>query len=104
METLETVIQEEVERWLRDGVSQDELTRAKEGFLQRQRVRRSSDAALVELLGSALYNRRTLAYYAELERQIEAATRQQVNEAIRKHIDLQRLLTVAAGDFEAPLR
>jgi zinc protease len=51
------------------------------------------------MLNSLLFNRRTFAYYSELESKIESLTPAQVSEAFRQHIDPQKLVIVSAGDF-----
>ena len=91
---------EEMERLSRDGVSGAELARAKAGYLQQLKVMRTNDAALAGTLNSLLFNRRTFAYYGELESKIESLTPEQVSEAFRQHIDLQKLVIISAGDFE----
>ena len=85
---------------MRDGVSGAELARAKAGYLQQLKVMRTNDAALAGTLNSLLFNRRTFAYYGELESKIESLTPEQVSEAFRQHIDLQKLVIISAGDFE----
>ena len=52
------------------------------------------------MLNSLLFSRRTFAYYGELESKIESLTPEQVSEAFRQHIDLQKLVIISAGDFE----
>ena len=91
---------EEMERLNRDGVSGAELARAKAGYLQQLKVIRTNDAALAGTLNSLLFNHRTFAYYGELESKIESLTPEQVSEAFRQHIDLQKLVIISAGDFE----
>jgi len=91
---------EEMERLIRDGVSGAELARAKAGYLQQLNVIRTNDATLAGMLTSLLLNRRTFAYYSELENKIESLTPEQVSEAFRQHIDPQKLVIISAGDFE----
>jgi zinc protease len=52
------------------------------------------------MLQTLLFNHRTFAYYSELENKIESLTPEQVSEAFRQHIDLQKLVIISAGDFE----
>jgi zinc protease len=92
-------IHEEVERLAREGVTAEELARARAGYLEQQRVRRTKDAALAGILSNLLYARRTMAYYTDLENKIAALTPAQVSEAFRRHIDPGRLVIVSAGDF-----
>ncbi|TWU45928.1 Protease 3 precursor [Novipirellula aureliae] len=98
-EKLLRVIREELDRLLREGVSKEELAKAKEAYLQRNRVSRSDDASLASELLSTIFNERTMAYYAEHEDQIRNATVESVNEALRKYIDPDKLVEAIAGDF-----
>jgi zinc protease len=41
-----------------------------------------------------------MAYTTEMENKIAALTPEQVNAAVRKHLDPQALVIVTAGDFE----
>ena len=97
---LELCVQDELDHLLRDGVTADELDKARQGFLQGQKVSRSSDPALAGSLAALRYLGRTMAWEASLEKQIEALTPDQVNAALRKHIDPKKLVVVAAGDFD----
>ncbi|MCX6876982.1 MAG: pitrilysin family protein [Verrucomicrobia bacterium] len=98
---LEQCMREELDRLLREGVTADELDKARQGFLQGQQIGRSSDPGLAGSLGGLRYLGRTMAWQAALEKQIESLTPDQVNAALRKHIDPEKLVVVAAGDFEA---
>ena len=48
---VETAMQEELAKLLKDGVTAEELARAKSGFLQQQQVSRTSDGALTSRAG-----------------------------------------------------
>jgi zinc protease len=94
-------IHEEFVRLLRDGVTADELERAKQGFLEAQKVRRTLDGALAGWLAALSYAGRTMTYQAELEAKIDDLTPDQVVAAMRNHLDPQKLVIVTAGDFGA---
>ncbi len=95
------VIREELDLLRKDGVTEDELEKAKVAYLQNNRVRRADDGALAaELLGT-VFNERTMQYQADHETQIEAATIESVNAVIRKFIVPDKLVSAAAGDFAA---
>ena len=98
---VEKAIAEELARLLRDGVTADELEEAKQGWLQSQQVSRTSDTALAGTLAGLSHAGRTMAYAAELEKKIEALTPEQVQAAVRKHIDPKKIVIVSAGDFDA---
>jgi zinc protease len=99
MDRLEACVQEELERFLRDGVTDAELQRAKEGYLQQLRLSRTNDRSLAVLLANTAEQGRTMAYYADLEKKIEALTPGQVRDALRTHVDPKKLVIVTAGDF-----
>jgi zinc protease len=91
--------QEELERLLRDGVAAEELEKAKEGYLQAQKVARASDSALANMLANLRHLGRTMAYEAEIENKIKNLAPEQVNAALRAHVDPKKLVIVTAGDF-----
>ena len=93
-------IAEEWARLLRDGVTADELRQATHGYLQARQVARASDAALARMLANLSHVGRTMTYTAEVETKIAALTPEQVNAAVRKHLDSQALVIVTAGDFD----
>jgi zinc protease len=94
-------IHEEFVRLLRDGVTADELERAKQGFREAQKVRRTLDGALAGWLSDLSYAGRTMTYQAELEAKIHDLTPDRVVAAMRNHLDPQKLVIVTAGDFGA---
>jgi len=100
---LKKCVQDELARLLRDGVTADELDKARQGYLQSMKVGRSSDSALAGKLSGFRYLNRTMAWEAELEKKIAALTPDEINTALRKHIDPKKLVAVAAGDFDASL-
>ena len=90
---------EELERMLRDGVTADELDKAREGYLQSMKVGRSSDAALAGGLGGLRHLGRTMLWEADFEKKIAALSPEQVGAAMKRHIDPKKLVVIAAGDF-----
>ncbi len=98
---LEKCVQDELARLLRDGVTADELDKARQGYLQSRKVGRSSDSALASTLSGLRHLDRTMAWEADLEKNITALTPDQVNAALRRHIDPKNFVVVAAGDFAA---
>ena len=63
---------------------------------------RNQDSAIAARLGDYLAIGRTLAWDAALEQQIAALTPQQVQAALRRHIQPQQLSIITAGDFRNP--
>jgi zinc protease len=99
MARLETCVQEELARLLRDGVTAEELTKARQGYLEAQKVARSSDTAIAGSLGGLRHLGRTMAWQATYEKNIADLTPERVNAVLRKHLDPRNLTVVVAGDF-----
>lgn len=95
-----TAIREELDLILKDGITAEELERAKSGYLQEQQVSRSSDSSLASTLADSLYVGRTMEYYAKQEKEIAALNTADVLAALKKNLDAKRLNVVVAGDFK----
>jgi len=93
------VIREEVDRLIDEGVTADELEKAKQSYLQAERIARTGDPSLTSLLLQSMFLGRTMKSIAEHEEQIRNATIDDVNSAIRKYIDPDGLVIALAGDF-----
>ena len=94
------LIDEEVESLKSAGITDEELQRAKQGYLQSQQVRRTDDATLAGILAGTAYIGRDMSFYSKLEEQIETLSVADVNAALNRYVDLGRLVVVTAGDFE----
>jgi zinc protease len=101
IDKVETAMKEELDKLLADGVAKEELDRAKEGYLQSRKVRRSADAGLAATLAELSYEGRTMKFIADLEQKVSDLTPDQVAAAVRKHLHPQELVIVRAGDFGA---
>lgn len=95
-----TIVEEELTRLLKDGISNEELTSAKQGILQGNQLDRTQDDNLASLLAATFFAKRDMRFYSDFEAQIQNLETHTVDEAMRKHIAPQRLITVVAGDFK----
>ncbi len=94
-------IQDELKKLLENGITAEELEAAKAGYLQEQQVQRTEDRAIVQTLESYAFIGRDMKFVAEFEDKISKLSVEEVNAALKKHIDPQRLFIVQAGDFKA---
>ena len=92
---------DELDRIVRDGVTAEELDKARDGYLQARKVARASDPALAGTLGSLRHLGRTMQWEDDYEKKIAALTPEQINAALKRHLDPKKLVIVNAGDFEA---
>lgn len=94
-------IQDELKKLLDNGITAEELEAAKAGYLQEQQVQRTEDRAIVQTLEAYAFIGRDMKFVAEFEDKVSKLTVEEVNAALKKHIDPQRLFIVQAGDFKA---
>lgn len=100
MGKVDAIVEEELEGLLRDGVTEQELDDAKKKKLHEWHMEWTNDAQLAVRLAGALEADQSMLYRAEHRRAVAALTTEQVHQALRKHLDLQRLSVVTAGDFQ----
>ena len=96
---LEAAFQEELQKALKDGFTQEELEFARKTWLQGEEAQRQEDRQIAGWLGSSLYLGRSVLFQAELEAKVQALKLDEVNAALRKHLDPAKLVIVKAGDF-----
>jgi len=94
------VINEELNKLIKDGVTAEELSKAVESNLQSNTVARSTDSGIAGMLNSLLAQDRDIQSTKDLEDQMKALTPEQVNAAIRKYLKPEKLIIVTAGDFK----
>ncbi len=96
-----TAFREELERLLAEGITRQELDDAVAGLLKARAQSRNEDANLVGTLDFQLYYDFTMQRDADYEQALQALTVEQVNAALRRRIDPERISIVLAGDFAA---
>lgn len=91
---------DEINKMINEGFTEEELEAAKSGWLQSQMVNRSSDSRLTGSLNNNLRLDRTMMWSKELEEKVANLTVEEVNAAMKNHIDPSKMVYVKAGDFE----
>ncbi|GAB2868234.1 pitrilysin family protein [Pseudoduganella ginsengisoli] len=99
LDKLKRGFNEELTRMLTDGMTEQELTDAKNGLMQQHQTTRAQDGAMAAVQTYNLRANRTMAYYGNVDAAIQALTLDQVNGVLRKYIDPSKLYHVYAGDF-----
>ncbi|HKB41818.1 MAG TPA: pitrilysin family protein [Gemmataceae bacterium] len=100
IDKVERAITEELKRFVRDGVSEDELAAAKKALNEQLALSRAEDANLATMLLEDLPLGRTFARDGERDRKRDRLTVAEVNQAIRRHLAPERLVIIRAGDFK----
>ncbi|QIP15410.1 insulinase family protein [Spirosoma aureum] len=98
-ERLTKAFREELDKVVKDGFTAEELASAKSGYLQSRMVGRAQDPGLAGTLNNYLYLNRTMTWDADFEKKINSLTAEQINAAMKKHIDPAKISIIQAGDF-----
>jgi zinc protease len=98
---VEASFRDELARTLANGFTADEVATAKRALRDERMVARSQDAGLLGLIATRQEFDRTLAWDEQMDAKLDALTVDQVNAAFRRHVSLDRLSIVKAGDFRA---
>jgi zinc protease len=101
LDKLKAAVQEELAKFVKDGVSAEELADAKRGWQEERKISRAQDRALAAGHVAQTAANRTLAFAEQIDAQIESTTLAQVNAAIRQSLEPVKFLNVYAGDFAA---
>ena len=97
---VEASFRDELARALANGFTVDEVASAKRALRDQRMVARSQDAGLLGLIVAREAFNRTLAWDEQLDAKLDALTADQVNKAFRRHVSLDQLSIVKAGDFQ----
>lgn len=97
---LEVAFDEEIARWVKEGVTTDELEKAKQAWLQSRLQSRARDAELVGRLSQQTFQGRTMTFDQTLEDRVATLTVDEVNAMIKKYVNPAKFVTVKAGDFK----
>ncbi len=100
IDAVETVVKEELNRFLKDGPTDEEVESARIAWLESRKLSRSSDGSIAGQLGNNLYLNRTFKYTAEREKRISELTVDDIKAAFARHIKVDQLVIVRAGDFK----
>jgi zinc protease len=90
----------EIENWWRNGVTAFELATRKTNLMGSYQVSLATTEGMATALLQTLNRGLPLQWLDEYPHAIEALTLEQVNAAIRKHVDPGKLVLVEAGTFE----
>lgn len=95
----EQAVREELQRMLKEGLTDKEIADAKNGLLQERVLNRSNDGTVASTWTAYLDLGRTFTSYSlALDERIRSLTAAEVNAALRRHLDPAKMTVVIAGD------
>ena len=100
MDAVEKAAFEELNLFITDGPTEKELSDAKTAWLESRKLSRTTDGAVAGQLHSNLHLDRTFAWAADEERRTNELTTAQVKDAFQKHIHVDQLIVIRAGDLK----
>ncbi len=91
---------EEIERFIKDGITEEELKVAVNSWVQGQNVSRAKDNELSGTINNNLYFDRDMMFQKNIEDQVTSLTVNDVNKVIKKYFKtFDKWTVVNAGDF-----
>lgn len=99
-ERLVDVLFEELNDAIDNGFDEAEVAEGRRGYLQQLELARSNDGQLMSMLNSNLYLDRDMFHQAEFEQKVSQLSAEEVSQAVREHLDPEKLSYAVAGDFE----
>ena len=99
IDRLEAAVREELERFVRDGITATELKDAVDGLLTQREQARAGDGTVAAMLNSDAFLGRPMQRRAEFDAKLRALTVDDVNAAIRAFLKPELLSVYVAGDF-----
>ena len=92
---------EEIARYISEGITEEELNNAVNGWVQEQNVSRAKDNELASVINSNLYLDRDMMFQKNIESQVQKLTVEEVNRVIKKYFkNYENWTVVNGGDFD----
>ncbi|MGJ8592629.1 MAG: M16 family metallopeptidase [Aquaticitalea sp.] len=94
---------EEIARFIKDGITEEELTNVVNGWVQEQNVSRAKDNELAGTIGNNMYYDRDMDFQKNIEAKVKSLTVADVNKVIQQYFkDFEKWTVVNGGDFDNP--
>ena len=97
---VEAAFREELARALKDGFTAQELAEGQRGLLNFRRLSRAQDGSIASGLAANLFLGRTYAVSGQVDAALGKLTVAQVNAALRKYLQPDKLVWALGGDFK----
>jgi zinc protease len=96
---LEAAFAEEINKVIAEGFTPEEIAAAKSGWSQSRTVSRAQDGGLAGTLNNYLFIDRDLQWDESIEKKVAELTPEQINNAMKKYISMDKINIIKAGDF-----
>lgn len=97
---LDSALNQEIDKAISAGFTQEELTKSIESWLEQQRTSLGMNNVLASIINQYMRQGRSLDDYTQMENKIKALELKAVNEALKKYFDKKKLILINSGDFK----
>jgi zinc protease len=97
---LDSALRQEIDKALTKGFMEDELKKSSSSLMEQRRTRLGSNEALSGMINNYLQDERNLDDFTKFEEAVKKLTVAEVNAAIRKHVDMGKMVLIYGGDFD----
>lgn len=97
---VDAIITEEIGKFLKEGLSLEEIDEGKRAFVEQMKVQRSNDSTIASQLASYLQIGRTYQFHIDIEKKILELKPADVQAAYKKLLDPTKMVIIHAGDFK----
>ena len=96
---------EEIARFIKDGITEEELKNAVKGWIQGQTVSRAKDNEISSLINNNIYYKRDMNFQKNIEEKLSKLTVEDVNRVITKYFKtFDEWSVINAGDFKNEIK
>ena len=100
-EKVQKGFEEEIARYIADGITEEELKNAVNGWVQEQNVSRAKDNELARVINTNLYLDRDMKFQENVEKEVKNLTVEDVNKVIKRYFkNFGNWTVVNGGDFD----
>lgn len=96
---LNSALKEEISKALDKGFTKEELKSSLESWLQQRKMALDNNNGLASMLTRYMVDGKNLDFYTETETKAKALTLEQINAALKKYLDPNKIIFMYAGDF-----
>ena len=97
---LEAAWNEELNKMVHTGITDDELKQAKAGYLQYREANRTDDGQLASTLNNYLFYGRDMLWDKNIDDKLQKLSVADVNAAMKKYVSTDYMTIIKAGDFK----
>ncbi len=96
---LNSALQDEMKKALASGFTEEEWKSSLQSWLQQRKIYLDNNNYLVNMLNNYMFDGKDLNFYTEMESKAKSLKVAQINDALKKYLDLDKLVLIYAGDF-----